>query len=436
MKLYSTNDKKNVVDLKEAVLNAFPKDKGLFMPMELFTMPQSFFDNIEDYSFKEISYRVAKHLIGSYIPEKDLKSIIDKSITFPAPVVKIKDRIHCLELFHGPTMAFKDFGARFMAELMSYFLKDNDKKTTILVATSGDTGGAVASGFYNVKGIEVIILYPRGKVSPLQEKQLTSWGNNIKAIEINGVFDDCQRLVKTAFLDDDLKKDYQFSSANSINIARLIPQSFYYFEAYKQLKKSGEDYKNLVFAVPSGNFGNLTAGLIAKKLGLPVDKFIAATNINDTFFNYLKTGIYQAKPSVATISNAMDVGDPSNFHRILDLFGSTWNTVKEQIVAYTYTDNETLGAIKKVEKETSYTLDPHSAIAYLATENYINNKSAECIILETAHPAKFLETVNSAIDKQIEIPERLKEYLVKEKNAVQCSNHFTDFKNLLSKKKF
>jgi len=431
MKLYSTNNRGNVVNLREAVLNAFPKDKGLYMPVTINKLSNSFFDNIIDYTFQELSFKVAENLIGKYIPRKELQSIINKAITFPAPIVNIKDNIHTLELFHGPTMAFKDFGARFMAELMSYFLRGEKKKTTILVATSGDTGGAVASGFYNVPGIEVIILYPSGKVSPLQEKQLTSWGGNIKAIEVKGVFDDCQRLVKTAFLDEDLKLRFQFSSANSINIARLIPQSFYYFEAFKQIKNSELDTNNLVFSVPSGNFGNLTAGLLAKQMGLPIHKFLAATNINDTVPQYLETGLYQAKPSIATVSNAMDVGDPSNFSRIMALYGSTWNMVKNDIIGFSYTDEITINTISRIKNETNYTLDPHAAIAYLACEEYMNGNKSQCILLETAHPAKFLETVNKATKEEIDIPRKLKDFLTKEKEAINCSKEFSEFKQIL-----
>jgi threonine synthase len=433
MKLYSTNNKENIVDLKEAVLNAFPKDKGLYMPLHIKKLPGSFFEKIDNYTFQELSFEVAHHLIGDYISKDALKNIIDKSITFPAPVVKIKENIHSLELFHGPTMAFKDFGARFMAELMSYFLKDNDNKTTILVATSGDTGGAVASGFHNVEGIEVIILYPSGKVSPLQEKQLTTWGDNIRAIEIDGVFDDCQRLVKAAFLDEELNSKYQFSSANSINIARLIPQSFYYFEAFKQLKRSGIKTENIVFTIPSGNFGNLTAGLLAKKMGLPIHKFIAATNINDTVPQYLNTGTYNAKSSIATVSNAMDVGDPSNFTRIMSIYSSTWNMIKEDILGYSYSDKETIETIKRIKLETNYILDPHAAVAYLACEEYLKENNKECVLLETAHPAKFLEVVNQAIGEKIRIPSRLNLFLSKKKTAQICSNQFADFKQLLLK---
>ena len=429
MKLYSTNNKQNIVELKEAVLNAFPKDKGLYMPVDLNALPSSFITNLSNLSFQEISYNIAAHLFENYIPSKDLKDIINKSINFPAPVVNISENISVLELFHGPTMAFKDFGARFMAELMSYFLRDSAKKTTILVATSGDTGGAVAAGFHRVEGIEVIILYPRGKVSPLQEKQLTTWGDNIKAIEIDGVFDDCQALVKKAFLDVDLNVKFQFSSANSINIARLIPQSFYYFEAYKQLNKSD---KEVVFAVPSGNFGNLTAGLLAKRLGLPIDKFIAATNINDTVPRYIQSGVYEAKPSLATISNAMDVGDPSNFSRMMALYGSTWNVIKKDITAYSFNDNDTTNTIKDIKEKTGYTLDPHAAVAYMGCQEYIrNNTNAQCTLLGTAHPAKFSEVVNDVLGYEISIPNSLKRFETKPKVSTLCSNNYQDFKSLL-----
>lgn len=338
MKLYSTNDKSNLVDLKEAVLNAFPKDQGLYMPTHIPALPSPFFEHIDQYEFAELGFLVAQNLIGSYIPEADLYQLIQRAINFPAPLAKISENISTLELWHGPTMAFKDFGARFMAELMSYFLRNEDRETTILVATSGDTGGAVAAGFYKVPGIKVIILYPSGKVSELQEKQLTTWGENISAIEIDGVFDDCQALVKEAFIDDELRSQYNFSSANSINIARLLPQSFYYFEGYKQV---ADKSRPIVFSVPSGNFGNLTAGLLGAQMGLPVHKFIAATNENKTVPLYLEQGKYEAKPSVQTISNAMDVGNPSNFPRMKALFGndsSTWNMIKEKVLGDYYTD--------------------------------------------------------------------------------------------------
>lgn len=434
MKLYSTNDKNNVVDLKSAVINAFPKDKGLYMPSQIRKLPLSFIDNIEQYSFVDIAFIVSQNLIGNFIPEEDIYRIVSKAIDFPAPVVKHNDHISTLELFHGPSMAFKDFGARFMAELFSYFLQADNRETTILVATSGDTGGAVAAGFHNVPGINVIILYPKGKVSELQEKQLTTWSDNIRAIEVDGVFDDCQALVKEAFLDRSLEDRYSFSSANSINIARLIPQSFYYFEAYKQVKHLD---KKIVFSVPSGNFGNLTAGLLAYKMGLPVLDFLAATNINDTVPRYLSYGQYQAKPSVATISNAMDVGAPSNFVRMLELFGndsSTWNMMKNLIIGYSYDDTQTKAAMIQIKKEHQYIADPHGAVAYLACKEYLSNNpstNSHCIYLETAHPGKFSEVVKTTLNEQISLPEKLKVFMSKTKNAYTCNKDYNSFKELL-----
>ena len=434
MKLYSTNDKNNIVDLKSAVINAFPKDKGLYMPSKIGSLSPTFIDNIEQYSFIDIAFVISQNIIGDYIPEADIYKIVSKAINFPATVVQHNDRISTLELFHGPSMAFKDFGARFMAELFSYFLRGDDRKTTILVATSGDTGGAVAAGFYNVPGINVIILYPKGKVSELQEKQLTTWNGNIKAIEIDGVFDDCQALVKEAFLDASLESKYLFSSANSINIARLIPQSFYYFEAYKQVKHLG---KEIVFSVPSGNFGNLTAGLLAYKMGLPVERFLAATNINDTVPSYLLHGKYQAKPSVATISNAMDVGAPSNFSRMLDLFGndsSTWNKMKDLIKGYSYNDTLTKEAMISIKNEYEYISDPHGAVGYLACKEYLktdHSANKHCIYLETAHPGKFSGVVESTLKEELRLPMKLKVFLSKTKNAYTCNKDYSSFKELL-----
>lgn len=428
MKLYSTNNKENRVGLKEAVLNAFPKDKGLYMPESIPNLPPSFFENIEQFSFAELSFLVAQNLIGDYLSEKDIYDIVHKAINFAAPLVQIDKHISTLELFHGPSMAFKDFGARFMAELMSHFLKDEKKETTILVATSGDTGGAVASGFYDVPGINVIILYPSGKVSPLQEMQLTTWGKNIKAVEVDGVFDDCQSLVKEAFIDDELCQRFKFSSANSINIARLIPQSFYYFEAYKQIKDKTED---IYFVVPSGNFGNLTAGLFAKRMGLPIKQFIAATNLNKTVPDYLATGEYKAKPSVQTISNAMDVGNPSNFVRMKELYGSTWNLIKKDIVGYSYNDDQTRNALKEIKNNHNYIADPHAAVAYLACNEHLEKNKGHYIFLETAHPGKFLEVVESTLNQKIDLPKKLSDFMSGKKESLICSDKYSDFKNLL-----
>ncbi|MBT8231686.1 MAG: threonine synthase [Saprospiraceae bacterium] len=428
MKLYSTNNPDNIVSLKEAVINAFPIDKGLYMPQQIPIFSKEELLDMWSYSFPELSQSVAKKLIGNLIPQAELEKIIKRAINFPAPVVTFNDQLSTLELFHGPTMAFKDFGARFMAELMSYFLRGETAKTTILVATSGDTGGAVASGFHNTEGIDVVILYPSGKVSPLQEKQLTTWGSNIKAVEVKGVFDDCQRLVKQAFLDNELNDNYSFSSANSINIARLIPQSFYYFEAYKQLRDKFDD---IVFSVPSGNFGNLTAGLIAKKMGLPISKFLAATNMNNTVPLYLSTGNYQPKPSLATISNAMDVGSPSNFSRIQSLYSSTWNMLKKDIKGSFYTDDQTVSGLKELKDLYNYIADPHGAIGYLASKEYLKKTDCHCVFLETAHPAKFQEVVEPVLEDKINIPTKLLSFMEKEKHAYLIENSFEDFKSLL-----
>jgi len=433
MKLYSTNDRNNIVNLKEAVLNAFPIDKGLYIPTDIPTLDESFLSNLDQYSLEEIGFQVATRLIGKALPKSELFQLISRAINFKAPIIKLSNSISTLELWHGPTMAFKDFGARFMAELMSYFLKDEDRETTILVATSGDTGGAVAAGFHKVPGIKVIILYPSGKVSALQEKQLTTWGDNISAIEIDGVFDDCQRLVKAAFIDDDLKKKYNFSSANSINIARLIPQSFYYFEGYKQVKDKS---RPVVISVPSGNFGNLTAGLLAKKMGLPIHRFIAATNANSTVPDYLDSGDYQPRPSTPTLSNAMDVGDPSNFPRMQALFsgvdsGSTWNNLKRQILGVNYTDEQTLTAIKDIKAQYNYVADPHGAVGYLACLDYLKlHPEHQTIFLETAHPGKFEAPMKEALG-ELTMPEKLEAFMSGEKVAERCSGAYSDFKKML-----
>ncbi len=432
MKLYSTKNKNNFVSLQEAVLKGLPDDNGLFMPEQIKKLPKAFFDNIENYSFKEIAFRVSQTLIGDYIPLSDLALIIDNAVNFEAPVVELDESCKVLELFHGPSLAFKDFGARFMAQLMSYFNKHESKELVILVATSGDTGGAVAAGFYKTPGISVVILYPSGKVSLLQEKQLTTLGHNISALEVNGTFDDCQAMVKKAFLDKELTSQIRLSSANSINIARLIPQTFYYFEAYKQLKDKS---KSVCFSVPSGNFGNLTAGLIAKKMGLPVHKFIAATNINNVVPEYLNTSKYEARSSVRTISNAMDVGNPSNFARMIDLYtqedGSTWNNMKNDVVGYSYNDEQTKKAIKEVYEKFNYVIDPHGAVGYLAAKDYDKNNSMQCIVLETAHPSKFIDDVEKILSKKIDIPERLSVLANKEKVSKKIDPKFTLLKEHL-----
>lgn len=427
MNLYSTKNKNNIVSLKEAVMKSLPADNGLYMPSSLPPLDIRFYKEIEKYTFSELSTIVAKQIIGDILPSDVLDEIVHDAINFPAPLVHLNERMRVLELFHGPSLAFKDFGARFMARLMSHFNSNEDRELTILVATSGDTGGAVAAGFYKTPGINVVILYPKGKVSLLQEKQLTTLGHNITALEVDGTFDDCQAIVKKAFLDGELNKSYRLSSANSINIARLIPQSFYYFEAYKQV---ADKTKDVVFCIPSGNFGNLTAGLIAKRLGLPVSKFIAATNANNIVPSYLETGEYEPKPSVSTISNAMDVGNPSNFQRMEDLYGSTWNMMKKDIVGYSYTDEQTRKAIKYIKDYYGYTMDPHGAVGYLALDEYQKKNSDTLgIILETAHPAKFLPVMEPVLGSNIDIPPRLAEIKDKAKESVQMSIQFSDFKD-------
>ena len=432
MQLYSTKDKNFKVDLATAVLHSLPPDNGLYMPVTIPKLSQGFLNNLKDYSFPELSFEVAHAMIGDYIPADDLKEIINKAMTFPAPVVALDEHTFVLELFHGPSLAFKDFGARFMAQLMGYFNRNNEKELVILVATSGDTGGAVAAGFHNTPGIQVVILYPSGKVSPLQEKQLTTLGGNIQAIEIDGSFDDCQALVKQAFLDKALNERIRLSSANSINIARLIPQSFYYFEAYKQAKRAGDQ---IAFVVPSGNFGNLTAGLFAQRMGLPIDQFIAATNANDVVPAYLSNGTYTPKASVPTISNAMDVGAPSNFVRMLDLFGSTWNKMKGSISGFAFDDEQTRAAMKAIHNKHDYVMDPHGAVAYLAWQAFRKeNPSYKGIILETAHPSKFLEEVNATLGIETAIPERLQALSNKMKVATTMAVDFNEFKKYLNER--
>lgn len=429
MQLYSTNDKTNTVNLKEAVLKSLAKDKGLYMPTEIPRLPTAFLDNLELFSFKEIAFQVSKNLFGETIPNWDLWQICDRAMTFPAPVVPVTEDISSLELWHGPSLAFKDFGARYMAQLMSYFTKDEDEQLTILVATSGDTGGAVAAGFLNTPGIEVIILYPSGRVSPLQEKQLTTLGGNIFACEVDGSFDDCQAMVKAAFVDDDLNQMYNLSSANSINIARLIPQSFYYFEAMKQL----DSRKEHIFCVPSGNFGNLTAGLLARKMGLPIKEFIAATNLNNVVPDYLNTGVYSPQPSVATISNAMDVGAPSNFVRIQELFDHDHDQVTKTIKGYYYDDDQTRKSMVDVHKATGYIADPHGAVGFQAAKEYlaVNNGNSHITVLETAHPSKFLSTVEDTLGQKVDVPQRLSILANKKKIATQLSSRYDDFKAYL-----
>jgi len=437
MKLYSTNNPSHTVTLKEAIFKSLPEDNGLYMPTIIPQLPAIFLKQLPKYSFQAIGFEVCKSLFQGIIPDHEIYTIVDQSITFPAPVVSLDEKYAILELFHGPSLAFKDFGARFMAQLMSYFNQKENVNTTILVATSGDTGGAVASGFYKATGINIIILYPSGKVSPLQEKQLTTLGENITAVEIEGSFDDCQLLVKQAFLDKELNKVFNLSSANSINIARLIPQSFYYFEAYKQLINLHPDTK-ITFSIPSGNFGNLTAGLFAKRMGLPIKTFLAATNVNDIVPIYLTTGRFQPKPSIRTISNAMDVGNPSNFVRMTDLYSSTWNLMADEVKGYSFTDKDTENAMIEVFQKYHYVIDPHGAVGYLAAKKYYQDTictNEKVVILETAHPAKFLEDVERVTGNEVIIPEALLKLMNKEKKSTLLNKDFESFKSWLISKR-
>ncbi len=430
MKLYSTKNKARLVSLEEAVLRGLPEDNGLYMPQTIPALNPDFIQSLSHLSFQEIAFQVAGALLQGAIPREDLRHIIQEAVSFPAPVHRLDDSKHVLELFHGPSLAFKDFGARFMAQLMSYFNHGEDRELIILVATSGDTGGAVASGFFRTPGIRVVILYPSGKVSMLQEKQLTTLGHNVAALEVYGTFDDCQALVKQAFLDTELNSVIRLSSANSINISRLIPQSFYYFEAYKQVS---DGISPVVFSVPSGNFGNLTAGIIAHRMGLPVQQFIAATNINDVVPRYLHTGQYIPRPSVRTLSNAMDVGNPSNFARMTDLFSSpecsTWNNMKAGISGYAYNDEQTAHAIRQVYDQHEYILEPHGAVAYLALAEYQQKHPGTTgVLLETAHPAKFLDDMEHILGHKVEVPERLAVLADKPKKATSMQSEYAGFK--------
>jgi len=418
MKFYSLHNPRHKVTFREAVINGIAPDKGLYFPESIRPLPKEFFDNISSLSNNEIAFEAIKQFVGDEIPSDILKEIVEETLPFDFPLVHIYENISTLELFHGPTKAFKDVGAKFMAKCLEYFLRDSDEKVTVLVATSGDTGGAVANGFLGVDGVEVVILYPSGKVSEIQEKQLTSLGKNISALEVDGVFDDCQDMVKNAFLDHDISRF--LTSANSINVARWLPQMFYYFFAYKQ---ATDKNKELVFSVPSGNFGNICAGIMASKLGLSVTKFVASTNVNSTVSNYLSTGKYEPKPSKATLSNAMDVGNPSNFIRILELFQKNDSALKELFASYSFSDDETKEAMLKIYKDTKYVADPHGAVGYLGL-NKLNLKPNQLgVFLETAHPLKFLDVVEDVIQTPVEIPEDIKDLLLKEKMSVKIDSY-------------
>lgn len=433
MKYYSTNKNTPDVSLKEAVVKGLAADNGLFMPERIEKFDPSFFENIDQLSFQEIAFEVALRFFGEDVEHDQLKEIVFDTLQFDCPVVKITDSIYSLELFHGPTLAFKDVGARFMARLLNYFLEKSEKLVNVLVATSGDTGSAVANGFLGVEGIHVHVLYPKGKVSKIQEAQFTTLGKNITALEIDGNFDDCQHLVKTAFLDKELNEKIVLTSANSINVARFLPQAFYYFNAYARLKEAGElEGKKLVVSVPSGNFGNLTAGLIAAEMGLPIKQFIAANNANDVVFEYLETGKYQPRKSVETIANAMDVGAPSNFARILDLYNHSHKKIAEKIKGYRYSDEEIREVIDNVYRETGYLCDPHGACGYQSLVEYLSENEVG-VFLETAHPAKFTETVESVIGNgKVELPLKLKEFMRGTKRTQTLDSSYEEFRKYLT----
>jgi threonine synthase len=430
MRFYSTNSPSTFTSLGEAIMKSLPEDNGLFMPETIPTLSPEFFNNIERSSFSEIAFEVAKQYLSPDLSLEEIRKITDDAINFPVPLVELDKGTFMLELFHGPTLAFKDVGARFMSRTMALLNKNQSKKLTILVATSGDTGSAVANGFYKVEGIEVIILYPSGKVSPLQEKQLTTLGENITALEINGTFDDCQRMVKQAFLDTTLREKYRLSSANSINIARLIPQSFYYIDAYRQLKDKSSPF---YFSVPSGNFGNLTAGLLAKRMGLPVSGFIASTNVNNSVPRYLTSGEYQPTNTKATISNAMDVGAPSNFARMNHLYHESVNEMRNDITGYFFDDDATRAEMVNTYSHNRYILDPHGAVGLLGWKEFKKSapSNAQGIVLETAHPTKFIDVVKETLNVEPEIPKALADLINLEKKSIVMGPDYEGLKAFL-----
>ena len=443
MKYYSTNKKAPIATLEKAVVKGLAEDRGLYMPEHIKQLPQEFFDNIDKMSFQEIAYTVADAFFGEDVDAESLRKIVYDTLSFDCPIEKVTDNIYALELFHGPTLAFKDVGARFMARLLQYFIKKEGetKEVNVLVATSGDTGSAVANGFLGVEGIHVYVLYPKGKVSPIQECQFTTLGRNITAIEVDGVFDDCQALVKNAFMDEELNRHMKLTSANSINVARFLPQAFYYFNAYARLKEKGlltnalhlsPENSNLVMCVPSGNFGNICSALFGRKMGLPVKRFIAANNANDIFYNYLQTGEYNPKPSKQTLANAMDVGDPSNFARIYDLHQGDHKAIISYISGATYTDDQIRETMKACKASTGYTLDPHGACGYQALKDQLQDDEIG-VFCETAHPAKFKDTVESIISREVPIPDRLAAFMKGTKQSIPLSKEFLDFKSFLMK---
>ena len=445
MNYYSTNGKAPIADLQKAVVKGLAEDRGLYMPERINTLPKAFFDNIQDMSFRDIAYNVASAFFGEDVDLDALQDLVYDTLPFDCPVVKVKDNIYTLELFHGPTLAFKDVGARFMARLLQYFLRQGsagcctatNSTVNVLVATSGDTGSAVANGFLGVDGIHVYVLYPKGKVSPIQECQFTTLGQNITAVEVDGVFDDCQALVKSAFMDEELNKHMMLTSANSINVARFLPQAFYYFNAYARMKKLGQA-DNLVMCVPSGNFGNICSALFGHAMGLPVKRFIAANNANDIFYKYLQTAKYEPKASVQTLANAMDVGDPSNFARIINLYSQngqlseaeTHAAIVSLISGATYSDEQIRETMRQCYEETGYILDPHGACGYQAlVEGLLPGEVG--VFCETAHPAKFKEKVDDILGIDVEIPERLAAFMKGEKQSIPMTKNFEDFKQFL-----
>jgi len=430
VRYYSTNRQTPPVSLREAVTRGLAADKGLFMPERIKALPESFFNSIQDMPFQEIAYVVADAFFGEDVEPEALKAIVYDTLSFDCPVVRVTDRIYSLELFHGPTLAFKDVGARFMARLLGYFIsREKKEQINVLVATSGDTGSAVANGFLGVDGINVYVLYPKGKVSKIQECQFTTLGQNITAIEVDGVFDDCQAMVKSAFMDGELNRRMKLTSANSINVARFLPQAFYYFNAYARMKERGLA-DNIVMSVPSGNFGNITAAIFGREMGLPIKRFVAANNANDIFYRYIQTGKYEPKPSIQTIANAMDVGNPSNFARIYELYNGDYNLIKEHICGSVFSDSDIRNVMKQCFDENNYILDPHGACGYMALKEHLKNDETG-VFCETAHPAKFKETVESAINGTVLVPERLAAFMKGTKQSIRMDNNFASFKDFM-----
>ncbi len=430
MKFYSINKQAPSVSFKKAVIQGIAPDRGLYFPERIDALLPSFFEEIGTLSHQEIAFRAIRQFVGDTVPDEKLKSILAEVLDFDFPIVEIEENIATLELFHGPTMAFKDVGARFMARCLGYFSEGTNTEITVLVATSGDTGGAVANGFLGVGGVNVVILYPSGKVSDIQERQLTTLGQNVTALEVDGTFDDCQKMVKTAFLDGELLGRMQLTSANSINVARWLPQLFYFLFAYRQVKQKGRE---IVFSVPSGNFGNICAGMVAQRLGMPVEHFVAATNVNDTVPKYMLSGEYRPKPSTATISNAMDVGDPSNFIRIRRLFGDNFEALTRHLSSYAFTDKETKEALSKIYLDSGYIADPHGAVGYLGLKKYMKtNSGVYGIFLETAHPVKFLDVVEETIGHVLDIPQQIQKVMDREKKSIKIDT-YQDLKSYLLK---